>query len=754
MKTFKLNIVLSLIASLIAVNVNASHIIGGDLSYRCLGYDPVSNSNTYRFTMKIYRNCNQFSMDILSDPAPVTIYRGNSAPYDSIQNIYVGLMQPTIDIPPDVSNPCLTLPPDICVEQGTYIFEVTLPVIDESYHIIYQRCCRNANISNIMDPSMTGATYSIEVTRAAQRVCNNSPVFNEFPPIVICANEPINFDHSATDLEGDQLVYEFCSPLQGAGVLGAFRPGSPTECEGFRPDPACPPPFVPVNYILPAYSALEPMKGDPIVYIDNATGLIDGVPDILGQFVVGICVKEYRNGELLSLTRRDFQFNVTTCEPLVAARIESDETIGDQHFLINACGETDVLLKNLSVQRANINQFFWELDILGNKEVYNDWSPLVTFPDTGIYNGALYLNPNSDCGDTAYVTINVFPDINADFSFTYDTCVAGPVTFTDLSSSEGGPIVDWSWNMANRITINEQHPAYQFPDPGDHLVQLRVVDANDCAATENKIINWFPAPALIVVEPSSFIGCEPLDIVLNNLSTPIDDSYTIIWDLGDGNISTDISPSFTYEMPGIYSLSVEITSPLGCFVEESWSNWIEVLPNPVADFTFSPERLSNFNSEAMFTDQSIDAVAWYWDFDGLGTSFLQNPVFNFPDTGQQIVSLIVTHPLGCQDTLSKLLDVEPQVRYFLPNAFTPNSDDVNDVFKGAGFFEGLQSFQLQIWNRWGELLFESNDPDSGWNGRKENIGKMLPDGIYVCLVRYQGPRGQLTELKGFATLLK
>lgn len=754
LKAIRQSILFFLFAFLLAYSANASHIIGGDLSYLCLGYNPANNTNTYRFTMKVYRNCNQFSMDEFSNPAPVSIYRGANAPYDTIDHIYVPLITPVVDIPPDLSNPCLELPPDICVEEGTYVFEYELPVSNQSYIITYQRCCRNASITNMIGPDRTGATYMIELTAASQRLCNSSPVFNNFPPIVICANEPINFDHSARDREGDQLVYEFCSPLKGAGIGGAFSAGDPTACDGFRPDPSCAPPYPNIDFVFPTYSEQNPMGGSPQVFIDASTGLIDGVPVLLGKYVVGICVKEYRNGELLSITRRDFQFNVADCEPLVDARIQADDVINGQDFVILSCGQTQVPITNLSVQRSNISTFFWEFDIDGAIDRYTAWSPLVSFPDTGIYQGVLVLNPGSACGDTAFINVNIFPEINADFSFTYDTCVAGPVSFTDLSQSEGGPIVDWEWNMANFSFLNAQNPSYQFPDPGQHLVTLAVTDVNGCVDNVGEFIEWFPAPALVVIEPSSFTGCEPLEVTFNNLSTPIDDTYDIIWDFGDGNSSGEISPIHIYEEKGIYSLSVDITSPLGCSVSESWSNWIDVKPTPIADFVFSPQQLNTFQREANFTDLSIDAADWNWQFANFGQSILQNPSFIFPDTGIHEVQLVVTHLLGCQDTLVKFIDVEPQVRYFLPNAFTPNGDDVNDEFKGGGVFAGLRDFSMHIWTRWGELVFESQDPERGWNGRKNNTGKLEPNGVYVCLVRYTTPRGLKKEIKGFATLIK
>ncbi|MEO1627049.1 MAG: PKD domain-containing protein, partial [Bacteroidota bacterium] len=730
--------------------VRASHIVGGDITYDCVGYDAATNTNRYRITMKIYRNCNRFAMDVFSDPAPVTIYReAIFNRWDSVTHIDVPLGA-VINIPPD-DNPCLKLPPDICVEEGSYVFFADLPVVDATYVVAFQRCCRNATINNILEPDRTGATYSVQISAKSQRVCNDSPVFNEFPPIVICANEPIDFDHSATDPEGDQIVYEFCAALEGGGVLGAFEFGDPESCDGFRPDPACPPPYRPVRYVLPTFTSSNPMGIDPPITIDPNTGLITGIPENLGQFVVGVCVKEFRNGELLSTIQRDFQFNVANCEPLVDARIQTERQISDNAYVITACGEFDVLIENASIQRSNITDFFWLFDLDGTELRVDTWDAQVSFPDTGLYQGTLFLNPGSNCADTAFVTVQVFPDITADYSFSYDTCVAGPVEFRDLSTTEGdNVIVSWNWAYGNLTASEEQNPSIRLPNAGEYDMRLRVEDDNGCIDEKVEPITWFPAPEIIVVEPSTFIGCTPANIRFNNLTNPITDDYDILWDFGDGGTSSEISPTYTYEEPGVYDVSLSLISPLGCTAEESWDNWITVFPTPMADFTFSPDRPSNFNPEVRFFDQSTGAFSWLWDFSGESRSTLQNPTYVYRDTGVQVATLIVTHEQGCTDTISKLIDVEPQIRYFMPNAFTPNDDNLNDGFKGKGFFNGIRDFSMSIYNRWGELIFETSDPDEGWNGRKFNSGRMSQVGVYVYLVRFEDPRGKLIQLEGVA----
>ena len=153
-------------------------------------------------------------------------------------------------------------------------------------------------------------------------------------------------------------------------------------------------------------------------------------------------------------------------------------------------------------------------------------------------------------------------------------------------------------------------------------------------------------------------------------------------------------------------------------------------------------------------DESIRARAWEWTFDQYGSTIEQNPYFVFPDTGLMEVQLVITHLYGCQDTAIQYVDVEPLITYFLPNAFTPNEDGTNDLFRGGGFFRGIRDFEFKIMNRWGGVVFESNDPSEGWNGREGNVGRMSPNGVYLVYTKFIGPRGMPHEYKGYATLIR
>jgi gliding motility-associated-like protein len=727
--------------------LEAAHLIGGEITYVCNG------NNSYTFTMKIYRDCAGGGAEFdgagsAPFPATVTIYNGNTI-FDILS-----LGGPVItDVEANLSNPCLIVPPSVCVEEGIYTFTLNLPPSSQSYHIVYQRCCRNNTISNLIDPGSVGATYYVELTPLAQQTCNSSPTFNNQPPIVICSGEPIDFDFSATDPDGDDLEYVFCAPFTGGGT-NTTNPEIPT---GVAPDPDLPPPFLEVPFLFPTYSGANPMGGNPQVTINPNTGLITGVPQFTGQYVVGVCVIERNSsGQILSILRRDFQFNVANCEPTVVADIQEDEIINGDDFLIVSCGENTVDFINESFQVAFINEVVWEFNIGGNTETYTTFDATVTFPGEGSYQGRLLLNPGTTCGDTADIFVDIYPEIVADFEYAYDTCDYGPVNFTDLSFSGAGPntITDWNWSFADGNSSTQTDPTHLYEVPGNFPVSLTVEDINGCVDVSIQNLPFFPVPDLLVIAPDEVVACEPATIFFNNLSVPIDSTYDIVWDFGDGTTGTGVSPTHEYQNEGIYTVSIAVTSPIGCFTDTVFFDLIEVLPSPTAGFSFTPGQLSNLEPTLFITDESLEAQSWNYDLGATGKSFDPNPVFTFPDTGLQVIRQIVTHESGCTDTLERIVDVVPIVTYFLPNAFSPNGDGVNDGYRGEGIMEGARDFRFQVWNRYGEVIFETNDPYEPWNGRKGNVGALAPEGVYIVYVNYVTPRGQPVKLTGYATLIR
>ncbi len=740
---------------LLLINRNfARHIVGGEIYYECIGMDPVNNRVTFQFTMNVYRDCFSTNSAELDPEAQIGFYVQNSSlnyvPYGTA-DVKLSSSR-TLD--PTNNNPCI-IPPRVCVQEGVYTFTRTFDIINSSYVVVYQRCCRNNTISNILDPDKQGAAFYVEITPEAQRLCNSSPRFKNFPPIVICGGVLLNLDHGATDKENDLITYEFCAPFSAGGQNGSNGVGKIDDCNGVMPNRFnCPPPFKTVTFLSPTYTSNTPLAGNPVVKIDPSTGLITGIPEKIGQFVVGVCIKEYRSGVLLSVVRRDFQFNVAQCDIKVSARIQADSISKDQEFIVNTCGNNTVDFINQSIKKENIRSFDWFFRIGTDTIRGNTEHVKVTFPNIGTYRGQMILNKGVECSDTAFINVNVFPGINANFNYSYDTCIAGPVRFTNFSNSGSGNITnnDWLFEANGQSTLKD--PSYIFKTPGNKAIRLEVRDINGCIDDTTAIIPYFPVPSLLVVDPGIFEGCEPLDVFFENLSIPIDSTYDITWDFGDGTFSDRISPNHTFQNKGLYSVRLSVTSPIGCHTEINYPDWITVKESPKAAFDYSPEILSSFNNKIAITDYSLRAKTVEYILSTGEKLRLRNPVYTFRDTGIYHIKQIAIHENGCIDTLLQILDIEPKVTFFMPNVFTPNGDGKNEEFLGKGATEFMQNFQMTIWDRWGGRLFTSKDPNLGWNGRFDNTGEFVPNGVYIYTLEYNTARKKHIELKGFATVLR
>jgi hypothetical protein len=296
---------------LIFCQIQAAHIVGGEVNYKCISSNSTTQKTKFHITYTIYRD--GLGLGAPFDISPdFGVYKKspNQSKWELVGSISSNPTNIT-DVP--YEEPCVETTTLLLVEKATYEFDVELDWSDVVYQIVYQRCCRNNTISNISLPAETGAAYTVEIYPDAVKNCNNSSVFKKFPPILICANRALDFDHSTFDVEGDSVVYEFCAPLAAGGTAGSTTSGLPTDCNGVTPNPLkCLPPFEEVSFLAP-FSGSNPLGGNPLIVINSKTGKITGVPRTIGQFVVGVCAKEFRKGKLLSIVRRDFQFNVTSC---------------------------------------------------------------------------------------------------------------------------------------------------------------------------------------------------------------------------------------------------------------------------------------------------------------------------------------------------------------------------------------------------------------------------------------------------------
>ena len=276
---------------------------------------------------------------------------------------------------------------------------------------------------------------------------------------------------------------------------------------------------------------------------------------------------------------------------------------------------------------------------------------------------------------------------------------------------------------------------------------------SNCTSSAMVTIDVDPAVA-VSFTADVFSGCEDLLVQFTDLSNA--DSVSWYWDFGDNSFSYEQNPQHIYYDPGIYDVFLVITTGNGCVYEHHWDSMIAVYRMPIAEFVFTPETVSELDPMVWFFDRSIDATAWNWnfgeDYSMENNSSYPNPVHEYTDTGQYIITLVAFSEQGCTDTAIHRIYVEPNVTIYVPNAFTPNEDEKNPNFISKG--EGIKwdTYEMRIFDRWGKQLLYTRDYEHGWNG--EYQGKQVPEGVYIWIISFIDVNNKRYDLKGIVTLIK
>lgn len=701
----------------------ATHIVGGEIYYNCIG------NNLYKITLKVYRDCGPGNnLGTGFDPyASVGIYDSGGNLQQTLSMPFPGAKQ----LPVIIDNPCFIVPPNICVEEAEYTDVVTLPPKPGGYDIIYQRCCRNPTIVNIINPGSVGATFSAHIPDTAVS-CNNAANFKQFPPLVICQDDSISFDHSAVDTDGDSLVYSLCTPTHG-GSQSNPAPNPPTS-----------PPFSNVPWKT-GYSGTYPIDASPSFKIDSQTGMLTGKATKTGQYVVGVCVSEYRNGKLLNLNQRDFQFNVTQCQ------VQSVAAIAEQQIY---CDGRTVSFTNNS---QNASEFYWSFgDPNSSSDTSTIISPVYTYQDTGLYTVMLIANPGRFCADTSYKTFRVDPPLYPEFDVPSPQCFQGN-SFNFEADGKYGPNPEISWDFGSSAKPDssnlEKPQGIKFSSEGFFPVTLTISEFG-CERSYTDIVKVYPHPeAGIGLEEEE--GCKPFEVKFKNTST----AWTNLkyqWEFSNGEFSTDKNPVVIFEDTGKYDVKLTVRTTSGCIdtSEVFRENLITVNPTPVAEFTATPLETSMYEPEISFFDHSdgnIDCI-WFFNDSLFLNSCPSSFSHSFQDTGNVWVSLVVSNEFSCKDTTLKMIRINPEYTFFIPNSFTPDGDGLNEVYKPKVY--AAREYEFFIFDRWGHLMFKTSDPEKGWDGRISGGDEIAPTGTYVYMVETIDQKNRPHNYTGTFHLLK
>ncbi|TNE78211.1 MAG: T9SS type B sorting domain-containing protein [Bacteroidetes bacterium] len=353
---------------------------------------------------------------------------------------------------------------------------------------------------------------------------------------------------------------------------------------------------------------------------------------------------------------------------------------------------------------------------------------------------ALLLITKDGCSpdDSTFVNVRVRPALKV--IATQDTliCPEVPTMLTSSGSGGTGKNYRYTWLPANTAGSNLLvRPA----NPTSYIIKLEDLCSEPAYDTVNLTMAPMPTTSF---NTNTVEGCQPLEVDFDALYTTSGGNW--LWKFGDGRTTNgnQAMVTHTYVDHGTHSSKLFVTSDYGC-VDSSYEIDILVHPKPIAQFTTDPLKTDITNPVVKFINQSQFAVSYKWDFgDGQGISEQISPTYTYSDTGLYPVRLEVYSDQNCSDVLVKDYRINEIYSCFIPNSFTPNGDNRNDVFGVTG--TGIEQMHFAIYDRWGALVYESNQLDAGWNGRWNNTGELLPIGTYVYkvnLLLYEGGRKNL-----------
>ncbi|MBN8578177.1 MAG: PKD domain-containing protein [Cytophagales bacterium] len=351
-------------------------------------------------------------------------------------------------------------------------------------------------------------------------------------------------------------------------------------------------------------------------------------------------------------------------------------------------------------------------------------------------------------------------NINIGFSVTPLAQSLPAATVTITNTTNPGP---WSylWDFGDGTTsTNANVNSHTYATYGVYTLRLTVAN-NVCIETQAQQIEIFAIPPIVNFSYDPPAGCLPLRVSFTNLSQFADvNSYE--WDFGDGGTSRAINPVHVYFQPGVYSVTLSATNITGQTVVETKQAIIEVYPLPRADFQIKP-ALVYIPGGIMYTDnRSFDASTYWWDFGDGNTSTGFEPEHRYQQEGLYTIKLIAYNQFNCADSITRenAVRVLKGGQVLIPNAFSPslsatgggggNSDGTNDIF--LPLMRGVVQFELMIFNRWGELLFESRDPERGWDGTYQ--GKLCQQDVYVYKVVASFDNGERVVRVGDVNLIR
>ncbi len=538
---------------LFSTKSNATHMVGGDFTYRCLG------NGYFEIKLTIRRDCYLGADDAeFDEKAVIAIFDQYNGPLKPNQGgLLLLTYQGSDTLDESLNRRCGVLGDDVCVHEAVYIDTIKLPrpLPGRVHRLYYQRCCRNESLLNIENPLETGNSYMIEIDEFAYDECNNSPEFKDWPEIYICAGESLEFDHSAEDIDGDSLVYSLYTPFIGGSIV--------------KPKPEVHADFVPFlnrKVTWKAGFSKDNVFGsnDPLT-IDTRTGLITGTPDNTGQYLVGVQVDEYRNGELIGFVRRDFEYNVRECVAPPEPIIESVDAI---------CGSATTDTLELVNASLHADSYTWSIYTFSTGQTVTSTNSdkvdfVYTLPQSGKDTFDITLIAYSQIANCSVETtkriIAVKDELIADFDVKINECYSDSLDITlNLNDKfdQLNPLYTWKnskWTIKfpnDTLYATGKVVSVTVPKEDTAFINLYIDTEEGCEAeTEKMVLLTF---AKVAFFGDTIVVCkgDTKKIIKNPHS-----EWTYTWSTEEGldfgaNPNDKSNPTFVLDRDMQYSVTV------------------------------------------------------------------------------------------------------------------------------------------------------------------------------------------------------
>ena len=306
----------------------------------------------------------------------------------------------------------------------------------------------------------------------------------------------------------------------------------------------------------------------------------------------------------------------------------------------------------------------------------------------------------------------------------------------------------FSWSNGDKSSIADSLSAGEYT--------LFVQDGNACLTQISIELNQ-PDQLRVSFDADVLKGCSPLRVNFQNSSDP---SITCLWSFGDGQTFNGCDEVFnTFNTGGSFDVNLEIVDVNGCRNEVTYENFISVTQTPQADFDLSPQQLFSYSNSTTITNQSVGGDVYVWNLgDETGNHVYFEPgehtyPINVSDTF--LITLIAKTTDGCADTAKKILLFNNDPYFYVPNTFIPDEDGKNDIWKPVfSSPEDVKRYSLAVYNRWGELIFQTNDPQVGWDGTIGNQQLKAQDGTYVWTLQFSWSDFKVYPATGHVNLIR